>query len=270
MQVNSVSLNNPNSKPAFKAAVTREDLENFANLDELTVRKLALAKASHNVDDKKHRRITNAIYWSIPVAAGIAAAVRTPSQVISRVAKTNFSRSARIATFAVEAMKWAGTFLAIDAVFGAKHKLDKKIPSLNEFTNEHPVVSTLATVGASIAAVWGAGKGASKLITKLAKNKLPVKSIKDAIAFNTKLNNNKILNKTSEVLGKVHPAIKSFGKGVLDWSPWLLILASISHSTGHERAKAQEYSNNYQKIKTAQNLVREGLAIQDAADEIAE
>lgn len=266
MQVNSVSLNNPSAKPAFKAA-TREQLEAFADLDDKAIRQLALTKTSHEVNDKKHNRIKRALYWSIPLAAGIAAATASPGKIVSKLG-TNFSRSARLTNFAAQTLSWAGTFLAIDAVFGAKSQMDKHIPSMKKFTQEHPVVALLGTVGAAIGTMFGLRYGAGKLFAKFAPAKTPVKTLKSFINFNSKLNNSKVLNKTSELMAKVPSALKNFGQGVLNWSPMLLIFGSLTHSMNHEKVKTQQFVNNYQNMKGAQAVVREGLAMQDAVEEM--
>lgn len=255
MQVNSVSLNNAGSKTSFKSM--RDELETLAALDDKQVRQIAYAKASHDVNDKKHKRIDKALYASIPVAAGLAAAVtRTPN-----VGK--YTRALRLNNFLGTALNWAGTFLAIDLVFGAKRKLEKSNPSMNEFSQNHPVLSTLGAIGASLAAIWGLGKGSSKLVSKIVSKASP-KQTKAADKmfekFVTKLNKNKTLNNISKQLGKVPSGIKNFAKGVLDYSPLLLIVSSIAHSFGHEKVKTQEYANNYRDIKTAQAMVRQGLA----------
>lgn len=228
----------------------------FANMDDRTIREAAYLKASHDVNDKKHKRITNALYASIPVAAGLAAAVRTPN--ISK-----YTRALRLQNFIGTTLNWAGTFLAIDLIFGAKRKLENSNPKMKEFSQNNPILSTLGAVGMSLAAIWGLGKGSTKLISKIASKAKP-KDIKAADKlyekFVTKLNKNKTLNNISKQLEKVPSGIKNFAKGVLDYSPLLLIVSSIAHSFGHEKVKAQEYANNYRDLKTAQAVVRAKLA----------
>ncbi len=265
MQVNSVSLSNSSAKPAFKSA-SREQLEAFAQLDDKAVRQLALTKTSHEVNDKKHRRINRAIYWSIPLAAGIAAATASPGKIVSKLG-TDFSRSARLTNFASQALSWAGTFLAIDTVFGAKRSIDKHSPSMKKFTQEHPVVSLLGTVAASLGVLFGARYGLTKLATKYAPKKASVKALKSLINANSKLNSSKVINKTSELMAKVPSALKNFGQGVLNWSPMLLIFGSLTHSMNHEKVKGQQFVNNYREIKGAQEIVKQGLAMQEAVEE---
>lgn len=73
------------------------------------------------------------------------------------------------------------------------------------------------------------------------------------------------MNNLSKQLEKVPSGIKAFGKGVLDYSPMLLIVSSIAHSFGHDKVKANEFANNYRDIKLAQAMVRQGM---DATQEL--
>lgn len=279
MQVNSVrSLMvgktpfGTNNDPGEGRMLYPETMLQIARLDDKTIRQLAYAKASHDVNDKKHKRISNALYYSIPLAAGLAAAVKNPKSMsdlmktAKLLPKTDFSRYVRLNRFVNTAVSLTGAILAIDATFGLKKILDKKSSSMHEFSNNHPVLTALGTVGTAFLAIVGLGKGASKLSSKLL-SKIPEKEIaKTTAEVAKKLNKSKVLNFVSKKLAKVPSGIKNFASGVLDYSPILLICSSIAHSFGHEKAKATEYQNNYRDIKTAQALVREGLA--KAAEEV--
>ena len=275
MQVNSLSSRNVEPKQTFgrrlsredRAAMEREALEQFANLNDRQLQQLAYMKASYNVNDKKHKRISNALYYSIPLAAGLAAAIRTPAKTLSAKGLVNSSRALRLGNFAASALSWAGTFAAIDLIFGGKRQLDKSSPAVREFSEKHPIISTIATIGASIGAIFLAGKG----ISKLAKKVLPkasgtlsktfsTKELRAVAKVSDKLNNSKILNWASEKLTKVPSAIKNFAKGVIDYGPILLICSSIAHSFNHQNVKAKEVVMSYEQIKDAQDQVRTALA----------
>jgi len=267
MQVNSISSVNQ-AHPAFKSF--ESDIETLARLDDKSIRQIAYAKASNDVNDKKHRRITNALYYSIPLAAGVAAAVKKPnilSSVVKQAKSVNLSRFTRLNNFASTAIGWATTFLAVDGIFATKRYMDKKVPDMKEFSKEHPVMSTLGTIGVAIAAIAGVNKGLSKLSSKLI-SKIPAKKLdKTTLNVAKKLNNSKVLNKISKGLSKVPSSIKNLAAGALDYAPLLLIVSSIAHSFGHERVKAAEYQNNYNDIKSAQALVRQGIAMKEAMEE---
>ena len=272
MQVNSISSSNLAAKPAFQAS-KEEQLEQFAALDDKAIRNLAYKKASYDVKDKKHKRITNAMYYSIPIAAGIAAAVKNPGlagDAIKGIKNVNLSRYGRLNNFVSTALGWATAFLTIDAVFATKRFIDKKVPDMNEFSQKHPMLSAIGTMGASIAAIFGVNKGMSKLVSKVVK-KVPEKELVKSISNTAKkLNKSKVLNSVSKKLDKIPASIKAFAAGVLDYSPLLLLVANITHSFSHDRVKTAEYQKDYCDLKTAQAMVRSELAVKNAADEVEE
>lgn len=253
MQVNAVSTKGASS--FGHRMPTREELENFAAADDRTLQAFAVKAASDSVNDKKHKRISNAIWYSLPVAAGLADVVRN-SKVVGRIPKLKI--------FAATTAAWAGTFAVIDAVFAGKRAADKHSSTLRDFNKEHPILSTVATLGAAVGVLLLAGKGANKLLDKygdkavqfLKKHKVD-KTIKES----------KLITNTMKAIRKVPSSIKNFAKGVIDWSPMILVLTSITHTFNHERAKAAETAKNYTVLKAEQaqvkNLLNEVAAIEN-------
>ncbi len=262
MQVNSVSYNSVQSFGQHKPT-QREYLEGFAALDDKDLRKIAYAKASNEVNDKKHRRISNAIFYSIPLAAGLAAAVRTPS-VLGKAA--NRLRGAKLVNFATTALNWAGTFAVLDLVFGGKRVLERHSESARNFAKEHPILSTIGTIGAGIGLLFAGGKGVSKLADK-ALSKVRVKDLKNVIKANNKLNNSKILNSISAKLAKVPSSIKGFAKGLIEYGPVLLFVSHVTHSINHSNVRTRQTYKNYEELKDAQNQIKEVLGKADEAPE---
>ena len=262
MQVNSVSLANANSKPVFKGP--REDLEDFAYMDEMNTRKLAMARTSKDVNDKKHRRISNALYLAAPLSGGLAAACSVPSKVLTKVGGVNVSRATRIAAGAAGAVRLGALFLGIDAIFALKNKIDNSNETMKEFSQKHPLMSFFGTVAASFAAFYGLKHGAVALSKKLPSSaKHPVKAVKSFLKFSEKLNNSKVLNKASEYMGKVPSSVKSLAKGVLNWGPVLFILGRFSHDVNHNRERVAAFQDNYNQIKGEQAVIRAALNVQD-------
>ncbi len=279
MQVNSVSSTQPVAKQAFgNRDLQRAYLEQFARLDDKALGTLAYQSASERVNDKKHKRITNALYYSIPLVAGLAAAARSP-KIVTTVAKgakkagskvVDLTRYGKLGSFLRTSVGWAATFLAVDAIFGTKRFLDKKVPDMKKFTDEHPIMSSLLTMGVAIGALIGLNKGAGKLMNKLVK-KVPEKEVeKSMVSMAEKLNNNKFLNSVSKKLAKVPSAIKEFTKGVLDYSPFLLIFGSIAHSINHQNVKNREINKDFNQLKNAQYEVRSALEKADAIERAVE
>ena len=258
MQVNSVSVN----KASFgnRPEVTRYMAEQFAKMDDKTLKTAAYQQATVDVNTKKHNRIGKAIFWSIPLAAGLAAVVKNPAKTATKILNTNTSRLSNLGKFAGTALNWASTFAIIDVVFGASRKLEMSNEKTKQFSKEHPTLSFIAKVGTAVGALALAGFGFSKLARKAASKPGKFATKKLVYKFNNALNNSKVLNKVSKGLDKVPSAIKGFAKGVAEWSPMLLILTSLSHSLNHSRALAVKTGQNYGQLKESQAMIKEQLA----------
>lgn len=258
MQVNSVSLANANSKPAFKGP--REDLEKFAYMDEMSTRKLALVRASKDVNDKKHRIISNALYLAAPISGGLAKACDVSSSLLTNVGKVNVSRAARVLIGASEALKIGALFLGIDAIFALKNKIDNSSETMREFSQKHPLMSFFGTVAASLGVFYGLKRGVS---FRVAFKNIPVKNIRSSLKFSEKLQNSKILNKASKWMDKVPSFAKSMAKSTLSWGPVLFILGRLVHDQNHAKRKAIAFQDNYNQIKGEQAVIRAALDVHD-------
>lgn len=251
MQVNSVSNHSVNSKAAFgNRDYQRAILEEFANADDKTLRRTATQIADQQVDSKKHKKVSNAIWWSIPFFAAASAAVAVTG-----------GRIPMLKQFVKTAAVWAGSFAAVDLLHAGKRTLNKNSESAREFDNKHPVLSTVLTFGAAIGAMFAGGVAVNKLAGKFgpkliekAKNLKVDKFIKES----------KVINKLSEWAGKVPSSLKTLGKGALDWSPFMLAITSLFHTTNHQRTRTNQAVNNYVELKAAQSQVRTALAVADA------
>lgn len=260
MQVNSISSIQTQSAFGNKKVSQREILETFANADDVALKQAAFEKASFDVNDKKHKRVSNALYLSLAPAIGLAAAIKQPAQTVSALTKNPIARSLRLKTFVGNTLGAVLALGAIDITMKAISKLENSNKKLKEFTKEHPTMSFLSAFGAGIGALSLLGSGVFKL-QNLVKSK-PVKFATKKLAYqiNNKLNNSKVLNALSKGLDKVPSAIKGFTKGLINWSPMLIILANINHSFAHARAKGQATMNNYLQLKETQAQVRTALA----------
>lgn len=262
MQVNSITSAQVQSKTNFghKGNKEREILETFAQADDKALRMAALQKASIDVNDKKHNRISNLLYYSFAPAVGLAAMIKKPAQAVTKVVKTPISRSLRLQAFAGNTIGAAVALATVTLVMKGVSGLEKSSEKLRNFANEHPMLSFLGVAATGIGALTLAGAGLVKL-QSVAKAK-PVKFATKKLAYkiNNALNNSKVLNKLSKGLNKVPSAIKSFGKGVIGWSPLLLVMANINHSFNHAKAKTVATAKNYTQLKETQALVRDALA----------
>lgn len=238
MQVNSIS-----SAQNFQGR-KRDNVEAFIHLDDSTIQQLAYAKTAKTVNDKHHRKLNNRLINLVPVAAGVATA-----------ALGNFTRVGKLVAFATTTAGCFAGFGIIDAVFGAKRKLNKNSEASAIFAYEYPILDFAATAGIALGAICGARKGFNKLV-----NKVPKKTYNKVVAYlrlsNNKLNKSRVLNSiakvTDKVLTKTPSAMKEAGKTVLEWSPFILAGGAMVHSIIHTVTKYKVFANNYNDLKNKQ------------------
>ncbi len=233
---------------------SREEFESFAQADDKTLRAYAREAAAIQVNDKKHKAASNAIWYSLPIAGGLAAVVGNP-KIVGRIPKLKL--------FTKQTALWAGTFAIIDATFAAARSLNRHSSTVHEFNKEHPVLSTIATIGATVGALLLAGKGASKLVEKYGDK--VVKFLKNH-KVDKYIKENKLLTSVMKNIRKAPSSLKSFAKGVISWSPILLVATSIAHTFSHEKAKAITEQRNYDTLKVNQAKVRDLLAAEAMVD----
>ncbi len=268
MQVNSISAN-VNSKASFghrDADVQRAILEGLANADDRELRHVAAKNAAKTTNDKMHRRMDRALWYSLPLVAGVAAVVQNPSKAVGKLSSR--VRLGNLATFAATALSWAGTFAIIDGVFGGARLLEKSSQKVRDFNAEHPMTATFATIGAGIGALMLGRKGLTKILAKGGDKPLSFATKKVFAKLNKALNGSKIINGAEKILAKAPNWAKNFTKGVISWSPMLLVGTSIAHSFNHSRVKTAETVKNYTQLKDAQEQAIGVLAAMDANKDI--
>lgn len=277
MQISPVSNNSFGQSMSTNRAV----LEGFANLDDNSLKQMARGHASVQLNQKKHNRINNMLYWSLPVAAGIAAVAASPAKAV-KVAEAAGESAGKVlsplmrnlGTFGKTALGWTGTLAFFEALFAGKNLLSLKSEKVRNFDREHPVISVLTSAGVAIASAILGGKALQKIAPKISKMISPklktnvAKTVGNFIGkVDDKVVNSKVLGKISKGVAKVPSAIKNLVGFALQFGPLALISASIVHSTRFANAKSSMAAENYAELKQAQAQVREAL---DKNDETAE
>jgi len=265
MQVNSVSSANVQSfghRQKHQNYTGAQMLTAFADMSDRDIQKLAYAKASKDVNDKRFNRVQNGIFYGIPIAFSLSAALSNSTKLL---AKPGYLRGTKLAVFAGTAAKLVGAFLTFDLTMAGKRSLEKHSQKANDFASEHPFLSLAAGIGAFAGILALGSKGISKLSSK-SSNKVSVSTLKTIVKINNKLNNNKVLNTISKGIDKVPSAIKSFSKGLLSWTPAMLIATSVMNTISHTNAKTGAAYRNYQLLKADQQQVREALERADAPE----
>ena len=231
----------------------RDRIDAFINMDDQSLRQIAYAQTANPKEDKRSRRKSNLLMASMPIAAGIAAAAKTPKSL------TKTGRLGKLAQFATTSTKWFAAFGIIAMVGAARNKIHEKSEKARELAQKHPVLSLANTIAVSMLAISGAYKGFGKLADKVLPkfiDKYDAKITNKIVNIGKKLDNNKFLNKVSEAFGKVSSKIpdniKEFGKGVLDWSPTLLGLGAIVNTSRHTTNKVNAINDKYIELKDKQ------------------
>ena len=246
MQVQSIN-------PSFNGR--RDNVDALVALDDNTIRQVAYLKTASEYNPKKDRRVTNALFYSAPIAAGIATAV------LSRGGKAKFLSTPvsglgrRAAEGLAVAGGWAAALGAIDLLGFGKQKLAENSREVRRFDREHPIVSIGLMLAAAVGAVCLVNKGASKLLTKKAPKFLG-NAIKSADKF---LNTNKTVQTAKghllKLAEKTPATLKNIGATALDWAPTMLLFGGLFHSINSSSRQGRAFVKNYTEIKDKQAAI---------------
>lgn len=222
--------------------------------DDNYIRTLALHKTLKKVNPERNRKINNAMFYSIPVVAGLSTALLTKGKT-TLLTKELSGKAAKFAGGLKAAVGW-GLFIGIaDAVIGSKHLLSKKSETVNEFEKKNPVLSFFGTLGVAMAALYYAPKGISKLISKIKPEtmaKITGKIGKAGEKINKSTTLETIAKPVRSLIKKTPSAIKEAGKVALSWAPDALLLGTLIHSLSSGYRESSEYSRNYSNLKEKQ------------------
>lgn len=253
MQVSSVSLSSNARNTAF-SATPQEQL--FATLKDRDLRNMAWAKASKDVNDRKHHRLDNALLLTLPLAGGLSAAVQKfPPEAIAKFGAHNM-RAVKFARFGLITASWAAGLAALGVLWGAKDYLAKEI----DIIKNNPVISSIATFAAGFGVLAAVDKAGTKGLIKAINSVDGKKVLPYLRQARNILNDSKILNKASEFMAKFPSPIKDIARTTAELSPLLVIGTQIGHIFGHQGVKSKVAQRNYENLKQAQENIRENIA----------
>lgn len=246
MQVSSVS-------PSFSGR--RDNVDAMINMDDKAIRDAAYIKTSSRYNHDKSRKITNALFYSAPIAAGLGTAILSKGGKAKIFSKEVTGLAARAANGLKVAGVWTAALAAIDLLGYAKNKLADNSPEVRNFDKEHPLLSIGLMIGAAIGAVIGVQKGAVKLGTL----KAPKFLQKFAENSNKFLNNNKTVqsmkNGLLNLADKTPHALRDIGRTALEWAPTALLFGGLFHSIHSVGKENREFYNNYNELKQKQSAL---------------
>lgn len=234
----------------------REDMIDAAiNLDDNSLRKIAYIQTANSSKEKKNRRITNALFYSAPLAAGLGAAV-FKNDISTKIFSKNLTGVAgRAAKGLKVAALWTAGLAAIDTLGFIKNKIAQKSPKVRKFDREHPFMSFGASIAAGLGALALVNYGAGKLAAKKAPKILQKGTEKVARFLNTNKFITGMKTKALNVLNKTPEAVKNIGSTVLSWAPTALLFGGLFNSIDGANAQNREFVKNYNNLKEQQKVL---------------
>lgn len=243
-------------KPNFQGR--RDNVDAAINLDNESLKQLALNKTNLDVNPKRNRKITNTLFYAAPLAAGLATAALCPNKVeyifedgkkIIKNIKPSYKVFAGLKTAGI----WTAALGAVDLLGFGHKKLAQHSSDVRKFNNEHPILSSLMMIGAGLAAIYGVSKGANKLLT-LKRPDFINKAIDKTAQY---INKGEMAVKFRSQLAKISEvtpsALKDIGKNILEWSPTMLLFGGLFHSISSKNRENQAFMKNYMELKNQQS-----------------
>ncbi len=238
----------------------RHNIDAVIALDDNSIRTLAYHKTMHDVEDKKHSNIRKGLLISIPVVAGVTAALLNPAKS-SLISKEIKGTAARLLNGAKTTAGWGVVFGAFAGAFGARHLLEKKSEAAREFSKENPMLTYFATAATAIGALALGGKYIPKMIEKVGNHVKPSSILKvenSIVKGSEKFNSSKVISKVTEFArnlknNKHLEPLKSVVKTALEWAPTTLVFGTLLHTVNHSNVRNKEMVKNYSEMKEFQN-----------------
>lgn len=257
MQVQSIS------NQAFEARKGRRDnIDAMIKLEDSAIQQKAYEKTLKQIDPeeyKRNKRITNTLFYTAPVAAGISRMLLTDSSATTLLTKKVAGVAGRMAKGLKTTAALAAIIGALDLMGAVRTKIARKSEGVREFDKKHPALSFMTTIGAGIAVITALPLGFAKagnLFTPKFTNKVAKKVGNVAKKINNS-NTVDVLKNGWRVAGEKTPNwIKTIGAVALDWSPAALLLGSMFNSLrgSNERTAdfVEKYNKNYSNLKEKQ------------------
>ncbi|MDR1326897.1 MAG: hypothetical protein LBJ74_00665 [Heliobacteriaceae bacterium] len=275
---------NPRLTPNFSGRMDRVDA--LINASDYELQKKAYKRTAESIDTEHHKKVSNALFYSIPLVAGTAAFLLSKGN--SKFFGKQLSGTAGKLASGIKSGAWFGAAIGAVTLFGCgTKKLRENSPAVREFEDKNPLLSFVAKVGVAIGALSLGSKGIYKLGRQLkyighSANRAGLekrfskgtKRLADAVKpkfINNvqnktgkaadKINGNstiaKVVDGVHDFFGKAPAPIKNIGKTVLAWSPVAVLLGGFFHDVDHHSVKNREFARNYNNLKSKQeNLTR--------------
>ncbi len=255
MQIHSVQ-----NTPKFSGQENDRALK-LAYAPDSLLKKIAYHRASVCTDDYHHRKLTNLLYCSVPLAAAVSAAVLTKEPVqLFNSAKTLTGYAAKAANGVKYGAGLALLLGAVDVIATGERGLEKSSRTYRSIKDNHPFITLAGVVAATIGVIHLVGKGLANLPKEFIKPEKMDEFDKWALKTGARINKNEFIKDAGKHLRKaanaIHPSLKGAIKTGLSWSPLAILVGALIHSANHAAVKQNVYTRNYIDLKTRQAKVR--------------
>lgn len=233
----------------------RDRIDAMIRLDDRAIRQRAYERASEQVDEKRNKKVTNALMYSAPLASGIATALLTDSSKTTLFTKEISGVAGRMAKGLKVAAFLTTALAAIDLLGLGRKKAAEKSKDVRKFDYKHPTLSFMGTLAAGIAVLAALPHGIAR-VGKLFTPEFTTKVGNKVGKLADKINENNVVDVVKHSynkLGKKSPDwLKNIGALALDWSPAALMLGGIYNSVRGNSDKTAAYIQNYNQMKEKQ------------------
>lgn len=241
--------------PAFgtRSNAKTDKLDAFINMDDNHLRQLAYAKSAEEFNEKKSRRVTNALFYAAPLAAGVKAAAFNDGSATKIFSKKVSGLAGRAARGLKVAALFTAGLAALDTMGVGVGKLINKSDKVKNLYNDHPFLSLGALVGAGLGVIALLNRGAGRLAAVKAPKFLQKGTAKVAKFLNTNKHIAKAQNAMKGLAAKTPAALKEFGVSALEWAPTALLLGGLFHSVSDINKKNRVIAKNYTQLRNFQS-----------------
>lgn len=222
--------------------------------DDRSIRELAYLQSMEKVKDNKHKKISNALWYSIPLVAGLSTAILSKGNT-SVFGKQLSGLAGKTADGLASALGWGVTLGVADLFVGANNLARKKSETVRKTEDKHPILTFVGLLAGGVAALAAAPYAIGKVLSKVGPKttaKLANAAGKAGDAIN-KIKTPKFLQNIGEKISKHTPSvIKNATANVINLLPEGLLVASLFHSINHSYDRNREFNKNYSKMKDVQ------------------
>ena len=249
---------------------SRENIDRFLEASDRDLLIASQQKAIKNFEQR--RRNNHNLLLSIPIIAGLSDAILTDGNT-RFLTKEVSGRAAKLANGIKTGTKWGLALATVGIVNGIMNMVSKKSESVADFRKEHhnwALLGDLAMMfGINAAITSGAKAVANNVKSETVAN--VAKKVGTAADFINGIHLPKFVQNAKKTVGKYVPEmikpsnliaktpefVKSTGKSMVAWAPYVAIASLFVNSIRNVSKTTSEVTNNYVELKNKQAKLRQ-------------